>query len=67
MQFESLSSSSELEGKLYQVSSLYSVASVYSDLSESEESGGKKSSDWPSNKSGKLNEPLKIAIITNKK
>ena len=47
---ESSSSSSESECKLYQVSSLSLV-----DSSESEESGGEESSDWPSDKSGKSN------------
>jgi hypothetical protein len=32
----------------------------------SNESGGKESSDWPSNKSGKLNKPPKVAIIIAK-
>jgi hypothetical protein len=42
---KSLSSSSESDSKLYQVSSLSLVALVYSDSSESEESGGEESSD----------------------
>jgi hypothetical protein len=33
--------------------------------SSSKESGGVKSSDWPSDKSRKSNKPLKVAIITN--
>jgi hypothetical protein len=62
---ESSSSSSESDGKLYQASSLSSVDSVYTDSSESEESGGEESSDWLSDKSGKTNRPLKIAMNTN--
>ena len=56
---ESSSSSSESEGILYQ-------ASYSSDSSESEESGGEESSDWPSDKSGKSYKPPKVAIINKK-
>ena len=59
---ESSSSSSESDGKLYQASSSSSVASLYSDSSES---GGEESSDWPSDKSGKSNKPPKVAIIAS--
>ena len=59
------SSSSESDSKLYQVSSSSSVATLQADLSESEESGGEESSDWSSDKSGKSNKPLKVAIITS--
>jgi hypothetical protein len=62
---ELLSLSSELDSKLYQVSSLSLVAILQADSSESEESGGEESSDWLSNKSGKSNKPLKVDIITS--
>jgi hypothetical protein len=59
---ELLSESSESDGKLYHVFSL-SSASAYS---LSNESRGEESSDWPFNKSGKLNKPPKVAIIITK-
>jgi hypothetical protein len=62
---ELLSLSSESDSKLYQAFSLSLVAILQANLSESEESGGEESSDWLSNKSGKSNKPLKIAIITS--
>jgi hypothetical protein len=57
-----LSKSSESDGKLYYISSLFS-ALVYL---LSNESRGEESSNWLSNKSGKSNKPPKVAIIITK-
>jgi hypothetical protein len=54
---ESSSESSESDGKLYYAFSSSSVCS------SSDELGGEESSDWLSDKSGKSNRPLKVAII----
>jgi hypothetical protein len=54
---ESSSESSESDGILYHISSL---------SSSSDELGGEESSDWLSDKSGKSNRPLKVAIIIAK-
>jgi hypothetical protein len=57
---ELLSESSESNGKLYYGSSLSLVFSL------SEELEGEESSNWQSNKLGKLNRPPKVAIIIAK-
>jgi hypothetical protein len=57
----SLSSSSELVGKLYHVSSLSLV--YLSEYSSLDKSGSDESSDYLSDKSGKLKRPPKVAII----
>jgi hypothetical protein len=57
------SESSESDGKLYYVSS---SSLVYLSEWSSDESGGEESSNWPSDKSGKSNRPLKVAIIIAK-
>ena len=66
---KSLSSSSELEGILYQALSLFSEASLeYPDwLSPESELEDKESSDWPSDKSGKSNRPSNVAMVKLKK
>jgi hypothetical protein len=52
-----LSELSESNSKLYYVFFLSSIYSLSNEL------GGEKSSNWLSNKSGKLNRPPKVAII----
>jgi hypothetical protein len=54
----------KLEGRLYQASSLSLVA--LSNSSELEELRGEESSNWLSNKLGKLYKLLKVAIINKK-
>jgi hypothetical protein len=57
---ESSSLSSKLNGKLYHVSSLSIVALLYTNSSES---GGDESSNYPLDKSRPLNKAIKVTII----